>query len=74
MLAVSRTDSVIGRTKILTVSIITKNGFNGAGAPIGRSPAITEVGLKNVAEMIKESHNGNPIERDTAKCLVGLKT
>ena len=74
MLAVNRTDSVIGRTKILTVSITTKNGLRGAGAPIGKSPATTEDGAKNTAEIIKESHNGSPIDNDTAKCLVGLKT
>jgi hypothetical protein len=65
--AVNRTESVIGRTKILTVSIITKNGFNGAGAPIGSNPAITEVGLKKIAETIKDNHKGNPNERETAK-------
>jgi hypothetical protein len=36
MLAASRNDSVIGRTKILVVSIITRNGFNHSGAPSGK--------------------------------------
>lgn len=74
MLAVNRTDKVIGRTIILTVSITTKKGFRGAGAPIGNNPATTDLGLKNKAETINESHKGNPKERETAKWLVGLKT
>jgi len=36
MLAASRNDSVIGRTMILVVSIITRNGFSQSGAPSGR--------------------------------------
>ena len=40
------TESIIGRSKILTVSIITKKGFKAAGAPVGSKLAITEVGLK----------------------------
>lgn len=74
ILAVNRTESVIGRTRILTVSIITKKGFKGAGAPIGSKLAITEVGLKKIPETIKESHKGNPNDKEIAKCLVGLKT
>jgi len=35
MLATNRTVSVSGRIKIETVSIITKNGANAAGAPPG---------------------------------------
>lgn len=64
----------MGRTKILTVSIITKKGFKGAGAPMGSNLAITEVGLKKIPEIIKESHKGNPRDKEMAKCLVGLKT
>ena len=40
MLAANRNDSVIGRTMILVVSIITKNGFNHSGAPSGKKCAI----------------------------------
>lgn len=36
MFAASRKDRVIGRTRILVVSIITKNGFSHSGAPSGR--------------------------------------
>ena len=59
---------------ILTVSIITKKGFKGAGAPMGSRPAITELGLKNTAEMISDNQRGSPRDNDTAKCLVGLNT
>lgn len=65
---------MIGRTIILTVSIITRKGLRGAGAPIGRSPAITELGLKKIADTIKDSQRGKPREREIARCLVGLKT
>ena len=74
ILAVSRTESVIGRTKILTVSMITRKGFKAAGAPMGSSLATTEVGLKKIPEIIKESHKGRPRDKEIAKCLVGLKT
>lgn len=74
ILAVSRTESVIGRTKILTVSMITRKGFKAAGAPIGSSLATTEVGLKKIPEIIKESHKGRPRDKEIARCLVGLKT
>jgi hypothetical protein len=36
MFAASRKDRVIGRTRILVVSISTKNGFSHSGAPSGR--------------------------------------
>ena len=39
MLAASRNDRVIGRTRILVVSIRTRNGFSHEGAPPGRSEA-----------------------------------
>ena len=74
ILAVSRSESVIGRTKILTVSMITRKGFKAAGAPMGSNLAITEVGLKKIPEIIKESHKGRPKDKEMAKCLVGLKT
>ena len=64
----------MGRTRIITVSIITKKGFKAAGAPIGSKLAITEVGLKKIPEIIKESHKGRPKDKEIAKCLVGLKT
>ena len=67
ILAISRTESVIGRTLILTVSISTRKGFKGAGAPIGRRPATTDLGLKKTAETSKASQRGSPRESETAK-------
>lgn len=74
MFAISRTDKVIGRTAILTVSIRTRKGFKGAGAPIGSRPATTEDGLKKIPDTRSDNHKGKPRERETARCLVGLKT
>jgi len=74
ILAIKRTDKVIGRAIILTVSISTKNGFKAAGAPIGRRAATTELGIYTTPEIIKDSQRGKPKENDTAKCLVALNT
>ena len=41
---------------------------------MGSNLAITEVGLKKIPEIIKESHKGRPKDKEMAKCLVGLKT
>ena len=67
ILAINRTESVIGRTIILTVSMRTRKGFKAAGAPIGRRPATTEEGLKNTPETKRDSQRGNPRERETAR-------
>lgn len=40
ILAANRKDNVIGRNKILSVSINTKNGFNQSGAPPGSKLAV----------------------------------
>lgn len=63
-----------GRTKILTVSIITKKGLRGAGAPIGRRLATTELVLKKMPDTIKDNHKGMPKDKEIAKWLVGLNT
>lgn len=60
ILATSRTDKVTGRTKILTVSINTKKGFNQSGAPPGNKPAIKVLGEFINLDNSKESHKGNP--------------
>jgi hypothetical protein len=39
MFATNRTEIVIGRTKILTLSTKTKKGFNQPGAPPGKNMA-----------------------------------
>lgn len=44
ILAASRNDSVIGRTKILVVSIMTRNGFSHSGAPSGKKCATDFLG------------------------------
>lgn len=40
--AANRKDNVSGRTKVLSVSIITRNGFNQSGAPPGSRLAVAE--------------------------------
>ena len=67
MFAISRTERVIGRAIILTVSIRTKKGFNAAGAPIGNKAATTEPGAAITPEIIKQSQRGNPKEKEIAK-------
>jgi hypothetical protein len=44
MFAASRNDKVIGRTMILVVSIITRNGFSHSGAPSGKKCATDFLG------------------------------
>ena len=60
MLAANRKDRVIGRSKILTVSIRTKKGFNQSGAPDGRRPAAKYDGELATEDRIKASHMGRP--------------
>lgn len=58
--AASRNDRVAGRTKILVVSIRTKNGLSQSGAPSGRKWATDALGdFKNVDRIIL-SHRGRP--------------
>src|SRR5271166_3627897 len=63
MFAASRNDSVIGRTKILVVSIITKNGFNHSGAPSGRKWAVDFLEEYINVEISILSHIGRPISK-----------
>jgi len=74
MLAASRNDRVIGRNKILTVSIRTKNGFNHIGAPPGKRFAAKDEGLNIIAEIIILNQRIAPNLRVNSKCLVVLKT
>ena len=60
MLAASRKERVIGRTKVLTVSIKIRKGFNQEGAPPGSSEAKVVEVLYFVLEMIKLSQRGRP--------------
>lgn len=69
MFAANRNDRVIGRTKILVVSIITKNGFSHSGAPSGRKCAIDFFGEYENDEMIILNHIGRPIDSVKIRCL-----
>lgn len=73
ILAARRNDRVRGRTTILVVSMITRNGFSQSGAPSGNRWAIVFFGLRNVLDRINLSHIGNPRERVNIKCLDVLK-
>lgn len=74
MLAASRIDSVIGRTRILTVSTRTRNGLRRAGAPAGSRPAAVEDGLRMALEIIRDIHSGMLRDRVMARWLVFLNT
>jgi len=52
----------------------TRKGFRGAGAPIGSNPATTDEGLKKTPETRSDIQSGRPKDKETARCLVGLKT
>ena len=60
MLAASRTVRVIGRTRILIVSIRMRAGFNHVGAPPGNRFAVAVFGSFENPERINESHKGIP--------------
>ena len=72
ILAANRNDKVIGRTKILVVSIRTKNGFNQSGAPSGRKWATEAFGDLVKEDRIILNHKGRPNLRVKIKCLVVL--
>jgi hypothetical protein len=61
--AANRKERVRGRTRILEVSINTRNGFNQSGAPSGRKWAAEEIGFFVNLDIIILSHTGNPIDR-----------
>lgn len=69
MFAANRNDRVIGRTRILVVSIITKNGFNHSGAPSGKKWAIDFFVWSVKDEIIILNHIGRPIDSVRIKCL-----
>jgi len=74
MLAANRNDKVIGRTAMLTVSIMISAGLNHPGAPEGKRWAINILGENENEERIRDNHRGSPIEKVISKCLVGLNT
>ena len=63
MFAASRNDRVIGRTAILTVSIIIRAGLNHPGAPEGSRCAINIFGEYEKDDKIRDNQSGNPIEK-----------
>ena len=73
ILAANRNESVIGRTKILVVSINTRKGFNQSGAPSGRKWAVEALKFMKIDEIIRLSHKGNPILRVIIKWLDKLR-
>lgn len=74
MFAASRKERVIGRTKILILSIKTRNGLSQSGAPPGKSLAAQDVGACVALERISESHKINPRGRVIMRCLESLNT
>jgi hypothetical protein len=70
--AASRKDRVIGRTKILVVSIRTKNGLSQSGAPSGRKWATEALGDLEKDDRIILNHRGRPNLRVKIRCLVVL--
>lgn len=74
ILAASRKDRVIGRRRILAVSIKTRKGFSQSGAPEGRSEAAKYDGEFLIDEMISANHIGSPSLSVKRRCLVELNT
>lgn len=67
--AAKRNDNVIGRTRILVVSIITKNGLSHVGAPSGRKCAV-DFFVEYLNEDISIlNHIGRPIDMVSNKWL-----
>jgi len=73
MLAASRNERVIGRTRSLVDSTKTRNGFNQAGAPLGRRDAMHFIGRDESDDRINLSHRVSPNERVNKRCLERLK-
>ena len=64
----------MGRTKVLTVSIKIRNGFNQAGAPPGKRDAKVVDGLKDILEIIKLNQRGRPKVKVNIRWEEVLKT
>jgi len=69
MFAARRNDKVAGRTKILDVSIRTRNGLSQSGAPSGRKCAIDALGALENVDRIILNHKGNPNVSVKIRCL-----
>jgi hypothetical protein len=73
ILAANRNDRVIGRTRILVISIRIKKGFNQSGAPSGRRWAIDFFGACCHLDKINLSHIGSPKDKVKIRWLDKLK-
>jgi hypothetical protein len=67
--AANRNDKVIGRTRTLVVSIITRNGFSHSGAPSGKKWAVDFLGENLKLEINILIHIGKPMHSVIIKCL-----
>lgn len=74
ILAVNRTERVIGRIIFLTVSIITMKKLKAIGDPIGTKWAITMLNLLIKENIIKVSQKGKAKNIVNTKCLDEVKT
>lgn len=70
MLAANRTDRVIGRITLLTISIRTIKGIKGAGVPIGTRWARKSVILLTILNMMKLTQKGRAKDKVIARWLV----
>jgi len=73
MLAANRKDNVSGRTKVLSVSIITRNGLSQLGAWPGSRRAINIVGEYLKDERIMVPQIGSARDNVKNKWLLRLK-
>lgn len=69
MLAASRKDKVIGRTRILNDSTRTKKGLSQSGAPPGRIPAVNVDGEFEKDDIMRASQIGRASLRVKYKWL-----
>jgi len=67
--AARRNDRVSGRTAILVVSIIIRNGFNHLGAPSGNKWAIDALGALEYDDKMNDIHIGRPNDKGKIKWL-----
>lgn len=67
-MAANRTVRVIGRTRILIVSIRIRAGFNHVGAPLGRRFAVAVLGSFEKPDRIRASHRGIPRVTVNRRC------
>lgn len=74
MFAAKRKERVIGRTRVLTVSIRIRNGFSQEGAPPGRRDARVVEGLNFILDIRRLSHRGSPRTKVKNRCEEDLNT